>query len=83
MDFHFTPEEQAFREEIRAFLDAHLPDPVPEDDPGFLREWNRKLREKRWVGFSWPREWGGGGGDLIRQFILKEEMAARRAPALG
>lgn len=83
MDFNFTPEEQAFREEIRAFLDAHLPDPVPEDDPDFLRVWNEKLRAKRWVGFNWPREWGGGGGDLIRQFILKEEMSARRAPALG
>lgn len=83
MDFHFTPEEQAFRREIRDFLDANLPDPVPGDDPDFLREWNRKVREKRWIGFSWPREWGGGGADLIRQFILKEEMSARRAPALG
>lgn len=83
MDFNFTPEEQAFREEIRAFLDENLPDPVPEDDPDFLREWNRKVRAKRWIGFNWPREWGGGGADLIRQFILKEEMSARRAPALG
>ena len=83
MDFNFTAEEQAFREEIRAFLDANLPDPVPDEDPDFLREWNRKVREKRWVGFSWPREWGGGGADLIRQFILKEEMSVRRAPALG
>jgi len=83
MDFNFTPEEQAFREEIRAFLDANLPDPVPEEDPECLRVWNEKVRSKRWVGFNWPREWGGGGADLIRQFILKEEMSARRAPALG
>lgn len=83
MDFNLTPEEQAFRQEVRAFLDANLPDPVPEDDPAFLAEWNRKVREKRWIGFNWPVEYGGGGGDLMRQFILKEEMAARRAPALG
>ncbi|MFK7896306.1 MAG: acyl-CoA dehydrogenase family protein [Myxococcota bacterium] len=83
MDFHFSAEEQAFRDEIRSFLDEHLPDPVPQDDPAFSELWNKLVREKRWVGFNWPTEWGGGGGDLIRQFILKEEMAARRAPALG
>lgn len=83
MDFHFTPEEEAFREEIRAFLDENLPDPVPEDDAAFLETWNRKVREKRWDGFNWPPEYGGGGGDVIRQFILKEEMSARRAPPLG
>lgn len=83
MDFHFTPEEQAFRDEVRAFLDENLPDPVPADDAEFIKTWNEKVREKRWVGFNWPQEWGGGGGDLMRQFILKEEMSARCAPALG
>jgi alkylation response protein AidB-like acyl-CoA dehydrogenase len=85
MDFQLTPEEEAFREEVRAFLDENLPDPVPspEEDPEFLKTWNKKVREKRWVGFNWPMEYGGGGGDLMRQFVLKEEMSARRAPALG
>jgi alkylation response protein AidB-like acyl-CoA dehydrogenase len=83
MDFHFTDEEQAFRAEIQAFLDKNLPDPVPEDDPEFIKTWNEKVREQRWIGFNWPKEWGGGGADVIRQFILKEEMSARRAPALG
>lgn len=83
MDFQLTSEEQAFREEVRSFLDENLPDPVPSEDPAFLKEWNKKVREKRWVGFNWPTEWGGGGGDLMRQFVLKEEMSARRAPALG
>jgi len=82
MDFDFTPAQNAFRAEVRAFLDANLPDPVPEN-PDFLDGWNRKLRERCWVGFNWPREYGGGGGSLVEQFILKEEMAARRAPPLG
>jgi alkylation response protein AidB-like acyl-CoA dehydrogenase len=82
MDFDFTPAENAFRAEVRAFLDANLPDPVPES-PEFLDTWNRKLRERGWVGFNWPPEHGGAGGGLIEQFILKEEMAARRAPPLG
>ena len=85
MDFQLTPEEEAFREEVRAFLDENLPDPVPspEEDPEFLKTWNEKVREKRWVGFNWPMEYGGGGGDLMSQFVLKEEMSSRRAPALG
>ena len=51
---NLTPEEQAFREEVRSFLDENLPDPVPEDDAEFLETWNEKVREKRWVGFNWP-----------------------------
>jgi alkylation response protein AidB-like acyl-CoA dehydrogenase len=82
MDFDETPEEAAFRAEVRAFLDAKLP-PEAGRGPGFAREWQRAVREKRWVGFAWPREVGGGGGTLMQQVILKEEMARRRAPPLG
>jgi alkylation response protein AidB-like acyl-CoA dehydrogenase len=82
MDFNFTPEEEAFRDEVRAFLDENLPS-EDERSPMFPIEWNRKVREKRWVGFSWPKEVGGGGGGIMQQVILKDEMARRRAPALG
>jgi alkylation response protein AidB-like acyl-CoA dehydrogenase len=41
------------------------------------------MREKRWVGFSWPVRYGGGGGSLMEQVILKEEMVKRKAPPLG
>jgi alkylation response protein AidB-like acyl-CoA dehydrogenase len=82
MDFDVTPEEEAFRQEVRLFLDDHLP--APEDrGPGFLQHWHAALVEKKWIGFAWPREEGGGGGSIIEQFILKEEMSARRAPPLG
>ena len=83
MDFHLTPEEEAFRAEVRAFLDENLPKGVNTGDPKFLAEWNRRVREKRWVGFSWPKEVGGGGGSIMQQVILKEEMAKRKAPTLG
>ncbi len=82
MDFELTPEEKGFRDEVRAFLDANLP-PEGERDAAFALVWQRKLREKRWVGFSWPREVGGGGGEIMQQVILKEEMARRKAPPLG
>ncbi len=82
MDFNLSPEEEAFRDEVRAFLDENLP-PESERDASFLATWSRKVREKRWVGFSWPREVSGGGGSLMQQVILKEEMAKRKAPPLG
>ena len=83
MDFKFSEQEEAFRTEVRAFLDENLPADAKKSDPAFIREWDRKVREKRWVGFTWPEEVGGGGGTIAQQVILKEEMSARRAPALG
>ena len=82
MDFQLSPEEEAFRDEVRAFLDEHLP-PPGERAPDFKQQWDAKVRAKGWVGFSWPKEVGGGGGSLMEQVILKDEMAQRRAPSLG
>jgi alkylation response protein AidB-like acyl-CoA dehydrogenase len=83
MDFQLTPEEAAFRDEVRAFLADNLPSEAERTDFAAMAEWNRKVREKRWVGFSWPKEVSGGGGSIMEQVILKEEMAKARAPSLG
>jgi alkylation response protein AidB-like acyl-CoA dehydrogenase len=82
MDFQLSEEEEAFRNEVRAFLDENLPEGQSRKGE-FMKEWNRKVREKRWVGFSWPTEVGGGGGSIMEQVILKDEMAQRKAPSLG
>jgi alkylation response protein AidB-like acyl-CoA dehydrogenase len=82
VDFELTSEEEAFREEVRRFLDENLP-PPEQRSPSFEGEWQRKVREKRWVGFSWPADVGGGGGTIMEQVILKEEMSKRKAPSLG
>lgn len=82
MDFEYTAEEQAFRQEVKDFLAENLP-PRDQRGPDFMDTWLRKVREKRWVGFSWPKEVGGGGGDIMQQVILKEEMARAKAPPLG
>lgn len=82
MDFHFTPEEERFRDEVRRFLDENLPAGRPRD-AAFMAEWQRKVRERRFVGFAWPKDVGGGGGTIAEQVILKEEMAKRKAPPLG
>ncbi|HUF53252.1 MAG TPA: acyl-CoA dehydrogenase family protein [Dehalococcoidia bacterium] len=82
MDFTLTREEEAFRDEVRAFIKENL-SPEARKDPGFLASWLKKVREKRWVGFSWPQEYGGGGGGIMEQVILKEEMSKAGAPPLG
>jgi alkylation response protein AidB-like acyl-CoA dehydrogenase len=82
MDFQLSGKEEAFSDEVRAFLDEHLPEGEPRTAER-MENWTRKIREKRWVGFSWPEEVGGGGGSIMEQVILKDEMARRKAPALG
>ena len=63
MDFEYTQAEETFRHEVRTFLDENLP---PKDQRGadFMAQWLKKVRAKRWVGFAWPQEVGGGGGDI-------------------
>jgi alkylation response protein AidB-like acyl-CoA dehydrogenase len=81
MDFDLSPEQEAFRDEVRAFIAENLPkNPADRDQ---MKNWWSKVREKRWVGFSWPADCGGGGGGIMEQVILKEEMAKAKAPPLG
>ncbi|MED6341961.1 MAG: acyl-CoA dehydrogenase family protein [Pseudomonadota bacterium] len=82
MDFDYTAEENAFREEVRSFINENLP-PKKQRDKNFLNTWLEKVRAKGWVGFSWPKEFGGSAGGLIEQTILREEMALAKAPPLG
>ena len=80
MDFDFTPEDEAFRAEVRKFLKQHLP---KKQTLEAVAEWQKQVRAKGWVGFAWPKEVGGGGGTISQQVILKEEMAKAHAPPLG
>ena len=82
MDFEYTPQEESFRAEVRDFIEENLP-AKDQRGPNFLATWLEKVRAKGWVGFSWPKEYGGSGGGLIEQTILREEMALAKAPPLG
>lgn len=92
MDFSFTPAQQAFRQELRAWLQTHVPPEAayprhlqPQASPedlAFLRAWQRTVYEGGWAGISWPREYGGRGASLIERMIFDEEMAAHKAPPL-
>ena len=83
MDLTLSPSEQAFRDELREWLaDNHPGQPPPEDEAGFQfrLEWQRKLYEAGYAGFSWPKEYGGRGATLVEQALFGEEMARARAP---
>ena len=88
MDLSFTPAQETFRAELRAWLAANMPaawagEPATlADEVAFLRDWQRKLHEGRWVGLHWPREYGGRGASVVEHYILQEEIAAARAPEI-
>jgi len=89
MDFNYSPDEQAFRSDVRAWLAEALPDGwgqsvfEPEDEEEraqFRISWERKLFEGGWSGISWPQKYGGRGATLIEQGIFAEECARAQAP---
>ncbi|WP_327248700.1 acyl-CoA dehydrogenase family protein [Streptomyces sp. NBC_01320] len=85
MDLDFTEQEDAFRAEARAWLAAHVPGtPLPslETAEGFTahRQWERTLFTDRWSVVSWPEEYGGRGGSILRWLIFEEEYYAAGAP---
>src|SRR5450759_1382203 len=92
MDFRFSPDEEAFRSEIRAFLKAELPAEWArgggsgnlgeggDDSWEFLRTFQRKLSQKGFLTLGWPAEHGGRAAGVIQQVIYNEEMAYHRAP---
>ncbi len=86
MDLTLSPQEEAFRAELRGWLDENHPGPEPEGDEAgfeFRRAWQRRLADARWAGLSWPEEYGGRGATLIEQALFNEEMARSRAPQMA
>ena len=86
MDFSLTPEQEQFRDELRAWLAEHAPRDMPRGDHasfGLRRDWQRRLSEAGWVGVSWPVEYGGRGTSRTMQALVNEELARVRAPRLA
>ncbi len=86
MDLTYSPQERAFRQEVRAWMDANAPSgPLPSFDAsreGFEahRAWEAKLNEGSWGMVTWPEQYGGRGLDLIRWLIFEEEYYRANAP---
>ena len=86
MDLVYTPDQEAFRAEVRAWLAAHVPKvPLASFDTaeGFAahREWERTLASGNWGMVTWPESYGGRGCDLIQWLIFEEEYYRAGAPA--
>src|SRR3989440_4501857 len=92
MDLKPTAAQEEFRAECRTWLRANLPweygkgFPPRFDDLGeevaYLRTWQQKLADARFVGVTWPEEYGARGAGALHHFIVQEELARARAPEL-
>ena len=84
MDLSFSPEEQAFAAEIRAWLETNLEVPPAfaslDDEVAWGRRWQARLAADRWVGIQWPEEYGGRGASPVEVAIYNMEYARARAP---
>jgi len=85
VDLTFTPDQEAFRADARAWLDANVPSrPLASFDTregfGVHRAWERTLADARWSVVNWPSEFGGRDADLMRWLIFEEEYWASGAP---
>jgi alkylation response protein AidB-like acyl-CoA dehydrogenase len=91
VDLGYTAEEEAFRHEVRSWLESNLPARWRQDGKGgyrdeedtdLQREWQRKLYEGGWLKLGWPAEVGGRGATPVMQAIYQEEMARVGAPGI-
>lgn len=82
MDFKFSPEENAFRGEVREFLEDVLTPSFRNSLGGrtWSKEFTMKMGQKGWLSLSWPKEYGGQARTHMEQLIFNEEMARYNAP---
>ena len=87
MDLTYSDDQKAFRDELRAFLDAKLPKRLSDKVRLGKRltkedheEWHALLQENNWHAGHWPRKYGGSGWDAVQRHIFEEETTAAHAP---
>ena len=89
MDLNYSPEELAFRDEVRSWLRANLPADLREKVERYehlskeeLLRWHRILAKQGWVAPAWPREWGGTGWNVVQRYIFEEELGYAGSPPI-
>ena len=89
MDLNFTPEELAFRAEVRAWVGAHLPKAISHKVHNALhltredlQSWARILGKKGWLTYGWPEKFGGPGWNVVQRHLFEEECALAGAPRI-
>ena len=89
MDLNYTSEDLAFRDHVRAFLDANLPADLQDKVRKHLRlskadyvRWHKILATQGWVAPGWPAEFGGTGWTPVQRHLFDEECARAGTPAI-
>lgn len=91
MDLDFSPDELAFRDEVRAWLKESLPEhlktamantPSVFVENDIMLEWQRILNSKGWLAYQWPEEYGGPGWTPTQRYLFEKELALAGAPGL-
>jgi alkylation response protein AidB-like acyl-CoA dehydrogenase len=89
MDLAFTPEEEQFRKDIRAWVRASLPEKISHKVHNALRltrddqqDWAKILGKKGWLGYGWAAEFGGPGWNAVQKHLFEEECALAGAPRI-
>lgn len=89
MDLNFTPQEEAFRAEVRAFLAEKLPKRLSDKvangkhlTKADMEEWHAILNERGWLANHWPEQYGGPGWTAIEKFIFENECALANSPRI-
>jgi len=89
MDLAFTPEEQKFREDVRAWVRTNLPQEISHKVHNSLhltredmQQWARILGKKGWLGYGWPKQFGGPGWNAVQKHLFEEECALAGAPRI-
>ena len=90
MDFKFSSQDGAFRQEFRSWLEKNIPhdwrddqelhDPDTTEEFERRRAWHRQLYDNGWMCIHWPQEFGGRGASLIQQVIYNQELDRAKAP---
>src|ERR687888_2213352 len=87
MELRDSPEEAAVRAEVRAWLEANLPEELRGSRGGearfegpAMRDWSRAMSEAGYAGMTWPKEYSGQGAPYSHQAIVLEEFARAEAP---
>jgi len=89
MDLNYSPEETAFRDEVRAWIGANLAADVRDKVLNYrelskddLLGWHKNLAKKGWVAPGWPKEWGGTDWTVVQRYIFEEECGAAGCPPI-
>jgi alkylation response protein AidB-like acyl-CoA dehydrogenase len=90
MDLAYSPEESAFRDEVRHWLADHLPQDIRDkvhhyehlSRDEYIR-WHKILAGRGWAVPHWPQEWGGTGWNITQRYIFDEEMGLAGAPGIA